>query len=969
MDNCQTLVGREQAWTDLNRAIAAAASGRGGLVLLAGEAGVGKTRLATEALDQSGVFTLRVTTSPTLTSAYGPLITALRNYRHGAAGACPGDLPMADYLGVLLPELGSPPAGADRATVFEAVRCAFEAIARRQPTVVFLDDLQWADHTTLELLASLASHLESVPLLLVGAYRSDELGRDHPVRRMRSDLRRAGRFAEIRLEPLRPAETAVLAARLLGPNKAPTPELAALLHAHTDGLPFFVEELVAVLRSVGRLRETDRGVALAGEGAGVPVPETVRDVVLLRTAALSDAQRAVLEVASVAGVSFELDLVAEIDGSEEHLGGLLESGLLVEPAPGIGAFRHALIREACYREIAWPRRRALHRRLAERLERRGAAPGLLAEHWLAARELDRARHALLVSMQAACAAYAYGDAVEAAQRALELWPEGDSDGERTAVVDRLGYCAQVSGDLAEAVRAWREVAEVRHANGDLSRLADVQRRLGGVYELQGSWERALAARETAATAFAASGQPGEAAAERLAAAAHLRSALRFKPALELLGLAAQEARLAGRLDLDARILGLEGNVRARMGQYQVGLEQVRTGLAMALERNLSGPAAEIYQRLADSLEHSGDYAAARQSYLAAADFCQARGAEAVAQLCLACMTVVLRQTGEWERCAQVCRDVLGSGAATAHAHAVALGMLGLVFAQRGEVPRARPLLFDAEREARKIELVAMELLSAWGLAMVDDLDGRVESAANRCRGLLELWARTDERHYAVPALRWAASLLAACRADEDLRACANALARIVAETGTAEAVAALGHALGEVCRVDGNLEQSRDHFLQALKQLDSLDLPYERAHSTLRAGLAQVAAGDRSAGIEQLADAYRRARNLGARPLAAAAARELQHLGESVERRLGRRAGGLLERGGLTRREVEVLRLVASGQSDREIARALVLSPRTVEMHVSNSLGKLGCRSRAEAVRRAAELRLLDALDGAAKVP
>jgi DNA-binding NarL/FixJ family response regulator len=965
----QTLVGREQAWTELNGALSAAARGVGGLVLLAGEAGVGKTRLATEALDQSGLFTLRVTTTPTPASAYAPLVAALRNYRHGArAGTFPSGVPMAAYLAVLLPELGSPPAGADRATVFEAVRCAFEAIARRQPTVVFLDDLQWADRTTLELLAFLASHLADVSLLLLGAYRRDELGRDHPLRRMRSDLRRAGQFREILLEPLRPAETAALAAQLLG--QPPTPELAGLLHTHTDGLPFFVEELVAVLRSVGRLRDTVGGVELAAiHGADLPVPETIRDLVLLQTGALSDAQRAALEVASVAGVSFDLDLVAELVGSDEHLGGLLGLGLLVEPAPGIGAFRHALIREACYREISWPRRRALHRQLAERLERRGAAPGLLAEHWLAARELDRARRALLVSMDAACDAYAYRDAVEAGQRALELWPERDADIERTAVVDRLGHCAQVSGDLAEAARAWREVADAHHGDGDLPRLADVQRRLAGVYELQGSWDRALAAREASAIAFAASGQPGEAAAERLAAAAHLRSALRFKPALELLGLAAHDATLAGRLDLDARILGLAGNVRARMGQYQVGLEQVRTGLALALEHNLSGPAAEVYQRLADSLEHAGDYTAARQLYLTAADFCQAQGAEAMAQVCLACMTVVLRQTGEWERCVQVCREVLSSSAATAHAHAVALGVLGMVHAQRGEAQRARALLVEAEREARQIELVAVELLSAWGLTMVDDLDGRVESAANGCRGLLELWMRTEERHYAVPALRWAASFLADRRAEEDLRACANALARIVAETGTAEAVAALGHALGEVCLVDGSIEQSKEHFVQALTQLDALDLPYERAHTALRAGLAQVAAGDRPAGIEHLADAYRRARNLGARPLAVAAARKLADLGEPVDRQLGRRAVGLLERGGLTRRQVEVLRLVANGHSDREIARALVLSPRTVEMHVANSLGKLGCRSRAEAVRRAGELRLLDALDGAAKVP
>jgi DNA-binding NarL/FixJ family response regulator len=187
----------------------------------------------------------------------------------------------------------------------------------------------------------------------------------------------------------------------------------------------------------------------------------------------------------------------------------------------------------------------------------------------------------------------------------------------------------------------------------------------------------------------------------------------------------------------------------------------------------------------------------------------------------------------------------------------------------------------------------------------------------------------------------------------------------VAETGAAEAIAALGHALGEVCLVDGSPEQSRFHFEQALTHLDALDLPYERAHTALRAGLALIAAGERGLGIEHLADAYRRARNLGARPLAVAASRELARLGESVERRLGRRARGLLERGGLTRREVEVLRLVADGQTDREIARALVLSPRTIEMHVANSLGKLGCRSRAEAVKRSAELGLLEAARGA----
>ena len=397
-----------------------------------------------------------------------------------------------------------------------------------------------------------------------------------------------------------------------------------------------------------------------------------------------------------------------------------------------------------------------------------------------------------------------------------------------------------------------------------------------------------------------------------------------------------------------------------MGQCELGVEQVRAGLALALEHNLSGAAAESYQRLADALEHSGDYPAARHSYLAAADFCQTQGAEAMAQLCLACMTVVLRLTGEWERCAQVCRDVLGSGAATLHARAVALGMLGLVHAQRGEAQRARPLLIESERLAHQIELVAMELLSGWGLAMVDDLDGRVESAVDRCRRMLELWTRTDERHYAIPALRWAASLLASRAANDGVRACANALARIVAETGTPEAIAALAHALGEICVVDGR-SGSGDAALRAGAQTTGVAGFAVRACPHRPPRWRGSRRGGRASGGHRAAGGCLPPRaQLSARPLATAASRELVALGEPVERRLGRRAIGLLERGGLTRRELEVLRLVANGQTDREIAQALVLSPRTIEMHVGNSLGKLGCRSRAQAVRRAAELNLLD---------
>ena len=138
-----------------------------------------------------------------------------------------------------------------------------------------------------------------------------------------------------------------------------------------------------------------------------------------------------------------------------------------------------------------------------------------------------------------------------------------------------------------------------------------------------------------------------------------------------------------------------------------------------------------------------------------------------------------------------------------------------------------------------------------------------------------------------------------------------------------------------------------------------LDMPFERAQIELRAGVALAASGEREAALERLSSAYRAARKLGARPLAAEAAREVAALGESVARRLGVRAAADADGAGLSRRELEVVRLVALGRTNPEIAQELFLSRRTVDMHVRNTLGKLGCRTRGEAAHRAGELGLL----------
>jgi DNA-binding NarL/FixJ family response regulator len=952
------LIDREREQAQLQAWAAQAFAGRGSLVLLAGEAGVGKTTLARRALAGSGIYVLEGVGVQGGTSAFGPVVEVLRAHLRSQGGGPLVEGPLAAHLALLLPELGPPAAEGDRATLFEAIRQALAAVAARRPAALFLDDLQWADDATLELLAALARSLDEQPLLVLGAFRSDELPRDHPIRRLGSELRRAGRLRQVTVEPLGAEATAALLERTLG---TVGPSLRRAVFDRTDGVPFFVNELGSALAASGRLQAGPDGLELR-EGEDVPLPDSVRDAVLLRAAGLSDAARAVVLTAAVAGQTFDPELVTAVAGLPEWPDELLRLGIVVEAAPGRMAFRHALVREAFYGEVPWTRRVAMHRAVAQRLEATHAAPLVVAEHWALGRQPEQARASLLVAAEAFCAVHAYRDAERTTRRALELWPEERDEGEdgtRVDVLERLAGCAELAGDLAEAGTIWREVADGRRREGDPYLLGAAHRRLAAVLELQGRWQEALASREQAAVAFTAGGFPAEAAAERLASAAHLRSAGSLRASVSLLETAGRQARAAGRVDLQARVLGHEGNARARMGQGQAAVEQVRAGLAMALEHGLTGPAAEIYQRLADALEHTGDYAAAKETYDQAFGFCTANALEPTAQLCLACLTAVLRQTGDWERAVALCRQVIASADATLHARAAATGVLGSILGLRGQTRRARPLLLESLTLARRIELVAVELLSTWGLAIVDQAEGATGSAAGHCWSMLERWRQTEDRHYAVSPLRWATTFFAESGDGPGTRSCAAARAQIAADAGQDEAMSALSHALGETALLDGGPEQAADQFTRALALLQGLDAPFDRAETERRAAAALAAAGRRQEAVEHLVAAHRTARRLGARPLVERLTGSLAALGERPDRRLGRRAIAQAANGGLTRREVEVVRLVAMGHTNREIARELFLSPRTVEMHVGSILLKLDCRSRADAARRASELGLL----------
>jgi predicted ATPase/DNA-binding NarL/FixJ family response regulator len=947
------LIEREEARAWLESALGDAVAGQGSLVLISGEAGIGKTGFVEWVVESADAQLLRGAAGPSQL-AYGPIVAALRGFMRTNPGGLAACGPLRPHLALLLPELGDAVTESDRATLFEAIRCALATAASARPLVLLLDDLQASDETTLELLAALAEPLSDLPILVIAAYRSDEIPREHGVRRLRDQLRRAGALRERTLEPLSEAGTAELAARVL--DEGLSPRLARTLHQRTNGIPFFVEELAAGLDAGGRLQRGDDGLDLALD-AEVPMPQTIRDAVVLRFADLTEQARTTAEAASVAGTSVDLDLLNALDCAN-GLDELMGTGLLFDPEWGRAAFRHPLTRDAIYEDIPWLRRRSLHRQLATAIEARGGHGAEVAAHWLAARDEARALSSLLVAIDELARVHAYRDATELGRQALDLWPDAERRGDRILALERHASFAELSGELAEAGRAQREVIAARRSEGAGRALADAERRLAKICELQGDRERALAARRVAAEAYSANGFPGEAAAERLIAAGYLQSSGRHGDAVELTRRAVEEAAQAERADLRARALGLQGVALVKGGEFEAGMRTVQEGLSLALEHELTLVAAEVYQRLGTAREIAGDYGGAHDALATAVSFCETDTGGSTEYTCLSCMAYVLRELGDWERAAELCEDLRGPDA-SADDTLVADGVLGSIHAFRGQCAAARPLLAQCLATGTRLDVVSMSVDSAAALAWLDELEGDLDGARGHCRFLLERWARSEDHHYAVWGLRWAASFFARHGSLPEARACAEALSRIAATTGHPDVLAALAHALGETALADGHPDVAAAQLRRAVELHEAQKIPFERAQIQLRAGVALTAAGERGAALEQLKAAYDGARKLGCAPVAVMAAEQVAGLGESVERTLGRRAAAERDHAGLSRRELEVMQLVASGRTNREIAEQLVLSRRTIDMHVRNILAKLDCRSRTEAATRATELGLI----------
>jgi class 3 adenylate cyclase/tetratricopeptide (TPR) repeat protein len=506
-------VGRSRERERLAKAWRGAAAGERQLALVAGEPGIGKTRLAAEfARDVygDGAVVLWGRCPEEALAPYQPFVQALRHY---FAHCDPDELRgpgriHAAPLARLLPELATRvsvvvgpaevEAETERYRLFEAIAALLAQVADEAPLLLVLDDLQWADHGTLLLLRTLLLDPRPASILVLGTFRDSEVSRTHPLAQLYADALRDRPVELLELDGLDDAEAAGLVDSLLGWT-LPT-EVARTLCGETEGNPFFLEEVVRHLEELGVVSDPERLRRACLEVAELGVPRRVKELVGRRVQRLSPAAVETLRVASVLGGEFRLDQLATVLGEREErvvvfLDEAVDARLLVELPTRIGeyGFTHMLIQQALYDEQTTNRRVSLHARIAETIEALDPdAAAALAHHFSLAGERSLAKVVGYgrAAGERALALLAYEDAAREFARALKAMERTDGEhGERAELLVLLGLAQRRAGEAGAAEEAFENAATLAGRIGAATTLAHAALGYGGGTGFGGVWTK------------------------------------------------------------------------------------------------------------------------------------------------------------------------------------------------------------------------------------------------------------------------------------------------------------------------------------------------------------------------------------------------------------------------------------------------------------------------------------------------
>jgi len=938
-----------------------------GTVQLCGDSGLGKTRVATELARHAQRTGRRILVgraeATTSILPLGVFQDALRTGRRNNEIDELPEGPLASrFLAELLPELGTEVAamGGDRGLLFESA-CAYFRSFSDTGLLLVLEDLHWADPTSLALVHYLARACVSDPVLMVLTYRTAESPRGSALDDLRRQLLRDRLGDEVELPPLDASGVGQMLEGILGGT--PDPQSIRLILTASGGNPFAVEEIVRHARQSGELDARGRWAAASD---AVLLPWTVQELVLERVRRLPEDDQEVLRWAAVIGSRVDLRLLAGAAGKSKtellrSLQTLRDAELLSEdPGDRTGqhmVLRHSLIREAVLATLLAGQRREFHTRvlgLAEDLY--GASPdahlGELAAHALGAGDRARGFTYSALAAHRSLELTGYTEAAGHFARALELWQPGMNERARAACL--FGY-ARV---LARTTRDTRAIELFREARRAFDALGD----------------RVLAA-EALAGAAGARWNSGE----RAGVLDDLRAALSEIPSEQ------SDARL-GVMTILARALFMAGRLTEARRLAASGISAVPK-LASASQRR-----AEVHLRttLGSAAWLAGDADAGDEILTAAGAFARTIPDDLG-------VLRVLSDQAHWHlnRTAASAARLADEGLVMALERGAVLPLAwlsearALIHIKAGEWTKAEPLLIQAESvltgigpdpelrlslvwaraewliaacaPADALELIEPAVAEADGLgdlqllsrlrrtlARAHLIEGNHGGASAALAPLVEWWRSADAQPLPVPIRVLVTASEIAAQGSGPLPA-----RELIDELEQRPAVPRVSYAL-VLARTAEGTSVPLDVFERAAMEVEREGWRFEASRMALEAAAALARAG---APVEQCTLLAARARDSFARlQLSGWRSRSEELLGS-----LGAQAVAMSS--GLSRRELEVLQLVCDGASNPRIAERLVISPKTAARHVANIFAKLGVHSRAEAARVAVERGLLGARD------
>ncbi|WP_323187954.1 helix-turn-helix transcriptional regulator [Streptomyces sp. NBC_01264] len=990
-------VGRADELAVLTDALTRAAGQEPQALLIGGEAGVGKTRLTEEFLCEAdrrgavvavgGCVEIGAEGLP-----FAPFSTALRTLHR----LLPDELAAAAVgqegeLARILPELGETPRGPhdeeSTARLFELTARMLERLAADRTVVLVLEDLHWADTSTRHLLSYLFRALGSGRLVVVATYRADDVHRRHPLRPLLAELDRLRTVQRIELSRFNRAEVRRQLAGILASQ--PDEEFVESVFDRSDGNAFFVEELVASRAS----------------GCRTGLTESLRDLLLVRVEVLPDAAQRVVRIVAEGGSTVEYPLLRAVtrlseDELIEALRAAVGANILLATPDGDGyRFRHSLVREAVSDDLLPGERARVNRRYAEELEQDDSLIRAeervirLATYWYYANDSVKALPAVLAASVAARRRHAYSEQLRLLERAMELWeavPE-EVRGElrpadytevyppcgcdpATTPLQRLDLLAEATvaarfgGERERALKLTKTALRLLADGHDPLRAAwfwtERSRMIASLARGDG-WEELAKAQELVRGL-----PPSQVHADVLVRAASW--GMLHKPGPDNLVAAeraVEYARMVGAEDTELNARITVGSLLVDSGDTQRGLAEMHAVRDRAAELGLAMLVGRAHVNLTSHLESLGR---SREAVELAEE-----GAELVKNSHLMDSEAYIRgnmaeslySLGRWEEAATQARRTLTlvSSAAPRAAAVVRLSYLALA---RGELAEAAGQLTAARTHFGAHDGQPQHRIPLFRLAIgVAAAEGRIADVRSEVAAVIDHGFPLGIHRYAWPLL------LAAASAEAEARGLPGA------EAGREEALTVLRTAArglatpapvwtahSEYLRAELLRAEARDtvaDWTAVEAAVRPLERPYLLARAQYRLVEALLAAGgDREAAAGLLQEAYAAAEQLGARRIR----EDLALLAQRARLPLtpvDDAAGALLAPGadpvealGLTSRERDVLRLVAAGHTNRQIAEELFISPKTASVHVSNILAKLGVASRGEAAALTHRLRL-----------